>query len=194
VYRGAGTIGAVAREFLREGRRLALKGMHLLASRTVVMLGLALAIVTGTGAARNLWLSFSGVTADGVVVRQVEELSADWRTELPGPLARSRTGLQTAPAERVFRAVVAFKAGEKSYEVIARSRAAVQLYPLGSKVDVVYPRGKPERARLRPELPDFWGQAGLLFVATLVGAGSGYAWWKLAVGRSARRRVVKPAG
>jgi hypothetical protein len=168
--------------------------MHLLGSRTVVMLGLALAIVTGTGAARNLWLSFTGITAEGVVVRQLEELAVDWRDALSGPLARSQTGIQTAPARRVYRAVVDFKAGEKSYEVIATARATVHLYPLGSKVDVVFPPGRPERARLKPELPDFWGQAGLLFVASLVGAGSGYTWWKLATMRAARRRVVNPAG
>jgi hypothetical protein len=193
VYRGAGTIEAVAREFLREGRRLALRAIHVLGSRTVVMLGLALAIVTGSAAAKDLWLSF-GATAEGVVVRQLEELSVDWREELPGPLARNRTGIQTAPAKRVYRAVVDFMADGKAYEVVANARASVQLYPLGSKVDVVFPPGKPERARLRPELPDFWVQAGLLFIATLVGAGSGYTWWKLALRRVARRRVVKPAG
>ena len=50
----------------------------------------------------------------------------------------------------------------------ANARAVVHLYPLGTKVSVVYPPGKPERARLEPELPDFWVQAGLLAVfATL---------------------------
>jgi len=157
------------------------------------MLGLALAIVSGTGAARNLWFAFSGATAEGVVVRQLEELAVDWRDELPGPLARAQPGLQTAAAERVYRAVVDFQADGKSYKVVANARAAVHLYPLGSKVDVVFPPGNPERARLAPELPDFWVQAGLLLVATLVGAGSGYTWWKLALRRAARRRVVKPA-
>ena len=157
------------------------------------MLGLLLAMVTGTGAARNLWL-FSGTTAEGVVVRQMEELSADWRAGLPGPLGTRKSGIQTAAAERVYRAVVEFKSGGAPHEVIADARATVHLYPLGSKVEVVFPPGKPERARLRPELPDFWLQAGLLFVATVVGAGSGYLWWKLALGRAARRRVVKTAG
>jgi hypothetical protein len=158
------------------------------------MLGLLLAVVTGTGAARNLWLSFTGITAEGVVVRQMEELSVDWRDELPGPLSSSQTGIQTAAAERVYRAVVDFQAGGTSYEVIANARSTVHLYPLGSKVDVVFPPGKPERARLRPELPDFWVQAGLLLVATLVGAGSGYTWWKLMLRQAARRRVVKTDG
>jgi hypothetical protein len=167
--------------------------MHLLGSRTLVMLGLALAIVSGTGAARNLWFAASGATVDGVVVRQVEELAVDWRAELPGPLGKAQSGIQTAAAERLYRAVVDFQADGKSYEVVASARAAVHLYPLGSKVEVVFPPGRPERARLRPELPDSWVQAGLLLVATVVGAGSGYTWWKLAL-RRARRRVVKPAG
>jgi hypothetical protein len=65
------------------------------------------------------------------------------------------------------------------------------MYPLGSKVDVVYPAGQPQRARLRPELPDFWTQAGLLLVATMLGAGAGYFWWLLIRRRVARRRIVK---
>jgi hypothetical protein len=169
--------------------------MHLLGSRTVVMLGMALAIVTGTGAARNLWLHFPGTeSVEGVVVRQLEELSVDWRDDLPGPLGARQLGIKTAAAARVYRAVVDFQAGGKSFEVVANARATVHLYPLGSKVKVVFPPGRPERARLGPELPDFWVQAGLLFVATVVGAGSGYTWWKLALRRAARRRVVKPAG
>ena len=184
----------MARAFLREGRRLILRGLHLLGSRTLVALGLLLAIVTGTGAARNLWLSFTGSTAEGVVVRQMEELSVDWHDGLSGSLATSRAGVQTAAAERVYRAVVDFQTGGKSYEVIAKARATVHLYPLGSKVEVVFPPGRPERAAFRAELPDFWVQAGLLFVATVVGAGSGYTWWKLVRRRAARRRVVKPGG
>jgi hypothetical protein len=165
--------------------------MHLLGSRTVVMLGLALAIVTGTGAARSLWLRFSGAEVQGVVVRQMEELAVDWRDGQPNPLGTPESGIEIAAAERVYRAVVAFQTGGKSYEVVASARATVHLYPLGSKVDVVFPPGRPERARLGPELPDFFVQAGLLLVATMVGAGSGYTWWKLALKRAARRRVVK---
>ena len=185
---------AVTRSFLREGRRLVLRGLHLLGSRTAVMLGLLLAMVTGAGAARNLWLSFTGTTVDGLVVRQIEELAVDWRNDLPGPLGSRQSGIQTAAAERVYRAVVEFQAGGAAHEVVANARATVHLYPLGTKVDVVFPPGRPERARLRPELPDFWVQAGILFAASLVGAGSGYTWWKLAVRRARRRRVVKAAG
>jgi hypothetical protein len=180
-----------------------LRGLHLLGSRTAVMLGLMLATATGGSAARNLWLSFNGTTVEGVVVRQLEELSVDWRADLPGPLGTRRPGIQAAAAERVYRAVVEFQvpaaAGDKPerrpppHQVIAGATAAVHLYPLGSKVDVVFPPGEPERARLKPELPDFWAQAGLLLVATVVGAGSGYTWWKLARRWASRRRVVKPA-
>ena len=158
------------------------------------MLGLTLAIVTGTSAARNLWFSFSGATADGVVVRQLEELTVGSERELPAPLGRAGSGIQTVAAERVYRAVVGFQADGRSYEVVASARATVHLYPLGSKVEVVFPPGKPERARLAPELPDSWVQAGLLLLASVVGAGSGYTWWKLVKRRAARRRVVKPAG
>ena len=159
------------------------------------MLGLLLAMVTGTGAARNLWLYLPGTaSAEGVVARQLEELSVDWRDDLPGPLGTRQSGIQTAAAKRVYRAVVEFQAGETTHEVVANARATLHLYPLGSKVDVVFPPGRPERARLKPELPDFWAQAGILFAATLVGAGSGYTWWKLAVRRARRRRVVKAAG
>jgi hypothetical protein len=168
--------------------------MHLLGSRTLVALGLLLAMLAGAGAVRNLWLWRTGATVQGVVVRQVEELAADWTGVLPGPLGARQSGIQTAAATRVYRAVVEFQAGGAAYEVMAGARATVHLYPLGSKVDVVFPRGRPERARLRPELPDFWVQAGLLLLSTLVGAGSGYTWWKLALRRAARGRVVKAAG
>ena len=184
----------MTRSFLHEGRRLVLRGLHLLGSRTAIMLGLFLAIVTGAGAARNLWFYRTGTTVEGVVVRQLEELSVDWRNDLPGPLGTQQSGIQTAAAERVYRAVVEFQVGNATHEVVANARATVHLYPLGSKVDVIFPPGMPERARLRPELPDFWMQAGILFAATLVGTGSGYTWWKLAVRRARRsRRVVKAA-
>jgi hypothetical protein len=184
----------VTRSFFEEGRRLVLRGMHLLGTRTAIVLALLLAIGTGVGAARNLWLSFSGTIAEGVVVRQMEELSADWREQAALPMGARAPGIQTAAATRLYRAVVTFKDGNRSFEVLADVRATVHIYPLGSKVDVVFPRGQPNRARLRPELPDFWTQAGLLFIATVLGAGTAHSWWKLARRRAARRRVVKAAG
>ena len=168
-----------------------LRGLHLLGSRTVILLGLMLAIGTGIGSARNLWFSLAGRTVEGVVVRQLEELSVDWRQRQPeGAPASPRPGIQTGAAQRLYRSVVDFQEGGKPYQVVASARATVHMYPLGSKVDVVFPPGQPERARLRPELPDSWVQAGLLLVATVLGSGCGYLWWQLAVRRASRRRVV----
>jgi hypothetical protein len=167
--------------------------MHLVGSRTVVIVGLLLACWTGYGAARNLWLAFSGRLAEGVVIRQVEEFSADWNAQLPGPLGTQAAGVDLAAADRLYRAVVRFKEGGRDFDVLANVRAKMHIYPLGSKVDVVFPPGQPGRARLRPELPDGWFQAGLLFAATVLGAGSGRLWWHLVRRRMMRRRVVKPS-
>jgi hypothetical protein len=183
----------VTRSFFDEGRRLVLRGMHLLGTRTAIVLALLLAIGTGVGAARNVWLSF-GTIAEGVVVRQIEELSADWRAQVPLPSGARDPGIQTAAATRLYRAVVTFKDGDRSFDVLSGLRGTVHIYPMGSKVDVVFPPGRPNRARLRPELPDFWAQAGLLLIATMLGAGTAHSWWKLARRRAARRRVVNSAG
>ena len=183
----------MTRSFFDEGRRLVLRGMHLLGSRTVIALALLLAIGTGVAAARNLW-SFSGTIAEGVVVRQIEELSADWREQIALPKGARDPGIQTAAARRLYRAVVTFKDGDKSFDVLSGLRETVHIYPMGSKVDVVFPPGQPNRARLRPELPDFWTQAGLLFIATVLGAGTAHSWWTLARRRAAQRRVVNSAG
>lgn len=178
----------MARAFFSEGRRLLLRGLHLLGSRTIIVLCLLLATTTAIGSARNLWLLFSGTVAEGIVVRQLEELAVDWRRPAPGTLGQAGAGIQMAAAERLYRAVVNFKDGGRSFDVLADVRATVHIYPLGSKVDVLFPRGRPDRARLRPELPDFWTQAGLLLIATVLGAGAGYSWWTLARRRWARRR------
>jgi len=167
--------------------------MHLVGSRTLVILGLLLALWTGYGAARNLWLTFSGKLAEGVVVQQLEEFSADWNNQLAGPLGTQAAGVDLAAAERLYRAVVRFKENGRDFDVLANVRAKVHIYPLGSKVDVVFPPGQPGRARLRSELPDSWLQAGLLFAATVLGAGSGRLWWHLVRRRMMRRRVVKPS-
>jgi hypothetical protein len=193
VYREAGTIEPVTRSFFDEGRRLALRGMHLLGTRAAIVLALLLAIGTGAGAARNLWL-FSGTIAEGVVVRQIEELSADWREQVALPRGARDPGIQTAAATRLYRAVVTFTDGDRSFDVVSGLRGTVHIYPMGSKVDVVFPPGRPNRARLRPELPDFWTQAGLLLIATMLGAGTAHSWWTLARRRAAERRVVKSAG
>ena len=128
--------------------------------------------------------------AEGLVVREVEELTADWSAPEPGT---PRPPVQTATATRVYRAIVRFQDNGRSFEVPAQLRSTARLYPVGTKVDVVYPAGAPGRAKLRPELPDFWSQAGLLFMATVLGAGTVYGWWQSARKRAARRRrVVNP--
>ena len=167
--------------------------MHLVGSRTVVVVGLLLACWTGYGTARNLWLAFSGQLAEGVVVRQMEEFAADWRTTDPTPLGTRASGVDLVPADRLYRAVVRFTEGGRDFDVLANVRAKVHVYPLGSKVDVVFPPGQPGGARLRPELPDAWFQAGLLFAATVLGAGSARLWWHLIRRRVGRRRVVNPS-
>jgi hypothetical protein len=184
--------------FFREGRRLFLRAMHLLSSRTLFFAGILLSITTAFATAQTLWFSLAGKVAEGRVVREVEELAADWTS--PASVL-SRPGVQTARAARVYRAIVQFQIKDPAdaavagnagrvFEVSAQLRSTARLYPVGTKVDVVYPPGKPGRAKLRPELPDFWSQAGLLLMATVVGAGTAYGWWKSAKKRVVRRRRV----
>lgn len=181
----------MSRAFFSEGRRLLLRGLHLLGTRAVILVCLLLATTTAVSSGRNLWLAFSGTIAEGVVVRQSEELAADWQTPSSGTAGSPGAGIQTAAAERLYRAVVAFKDGKRPFEVLAEVRGTVHIYPLGSKVEVVYPAGQPGRARLRAELPDLWTQAGLLLIATVFGAGTAYWWWTLALRRVARRRAAR---
>lgn len=149
----------------------------------IVLLGcLLVSATTVVNAWRNLWFAFSGVTAEGLVVRQAEELAADFDSPAPAP----RTpGVQMAPARRLFRAIVEFTDDGRTYSLEAQARGPVHIYPLGSHVDVVYTRGRPGGAKLKPELPGFWTQAGLLLMGTMLGAGAVYWWWKL-IGRRGR--------
>ena len=149
----------------------------------IVLLGcLLVSATTAIGAWRNLWFAFSGITAEGLVVRQAEELVADWEDPAAGKPA---SGVQMAPARRLFRAIVEFKDGDQTYSIGAQARGPVHIYPLASHVDVIYPRGRPGSAKLKPELPDFWTQAGYLLIGTMLGAGAVYWWWKL-IGRRGR--------
>ena len=165
--------------------------MHLLGSRTVFFVCLLLSITTGFSAAQTLWFSRTGTVAEGRVVREVEELTADWTPPPPAPAGQA---VQTATAVRVYRAIVQFQAGGRAFEVMAQLRSTARLYPVGTKVDVVYPAGRPGRAKLRPELPDAWSQAGLLLMSTVLGAGTAYGWWHSARKRVARRRRVVNGG
>jgi len=182
----------VARSFFREGQRLLVRAIHLLGSRAVFFVCLLLAVTTAFGAARTLWFSMTGLVVEGLVVREVEELTADWTAVAPSPAAAS-PGVQTAAATRVYRAVVRFRDSGRPFdwhEMPAQLTSTARLYPVGTKVDVVYPAGAPGLATLRPELPDVWAQAGLLFMATVLGTGTVYGWWKSAKKRAARRRRV----
>ena len=185
---------AVPRSLLSRATRLLLSAMHLVGSRTVVLAGLLLAVWTGYGAVRNLWFSLNGTEVTGVVTRQIEEFSADWKDGQPAPLGANVAGIDLASAERRYRAVVQFGDGGRVFDVVSELRGPAQIYPTGSNVPVVYPPGRPERARLRSELPDGWMQSGLLLAATMLGAGSARLWWRLARRRARRRRVVTPSG
>ena len=182
----------VTRTVLSRATRLLLSAMHLVGTRTVVLVGLLLAIWTGYGAGRNLWFSLNGSVATGIVTRQIEEFSADWTKGQPPSIGADAAGIDLAAAERRYRAVVQFAEGGRVFDVVSELRGPAQVYATGSSVRVVYPPGRPERARLGPELPDAWMQSGLLLAATMVGAGSARLWWRLARRRARRRRVVTP--
>ena len=152
----------------------------------IVLLGcLLVSATTVMSAWRNLWFAFSGVTVEGLVVRQAEELAADWDDP---PAGKRTSGVQMAPARRLYRAIIEFRDGGRTYLTTAQARSPVHVYPLGSHVDVLYARGRPVGARLLPELPDFWTQAGYLLIGTMLGAGAVHWWWKLA----RRRAKVNP--
>jgi hypothetical protein len=161
--------------------------MHLLSSRTVFFIALLLSISTAFSAAQTLWFLQTATVVEGRVVREVEELTAEWASPVS---ALTRPGVQTATAVRVYRAIVQFQDTGHSFDVAAQLRSTARLYPVGTKVDVAYPAGKPGRAKLRPELPDFWSQAGLLLMATVLGVGTAYGWLNSAKKRVARRRRV----
>ena len=137
---------------------------------------LLVSVTTVMGAWSNLWFALSGVTTEGLVVGQAEELAADW----DDPSAGTRTaGVQMAPARRLYRAIIEFKDGQRTCVITAQARGPVHIYPVGSHVDIVYARGRPDGAKLKPELSGFWTQAGYLLIGTILGVGAVYWWWKL---------------
>jgi hypothetical protein len=162
-----------------------LRALHLLGTRTAFVVCVLLALAAGLSAGRSLWFSLTGKIAEGLVTRQLEELTVDWSapaTALPN------APIQTANATRLYRAVVAFVVDGKQFEVRAKMRSTARLYPTGTKVDVVFPPGQPGRAQLRPELADFWTQASTLLMAVIMGAGTSYLWWKESRRRARRKR------
>ena len=156
-------------------RTLATGCLTTIGTRVVVVACVFVSATTVIGSWRNLWFELSGKVVEGVVVRQAEELVADWNDPT---VAGRPSGVRTTAATRLFSAIVEFKDGDRQYQIEARSRTSVQIYGIGSKVDVVFPPGRPHRAQLRPELPDFWTESGLMLVGTLLGVGAAYWWWK----------------
>ena len=157
----------------------------------IVLLGcLLVSATTVITAWRTLWFAFNGVTVEGLVVRQAEELAADWddpSAEKPTP------GVRLAPARRLYRAIIEFKSGENTHAIEAQARGPVPVYPSGSHVDVVFARGRPDGAKLKVELPGFWTQAGYLLIGTMLGAGAARWWWKL-IRRRARLDPLPDGG
>jgi hypothetical protein len=185
----ASTITSVARSFWREGRQLVLRIVGVLGTRVLIAVCLLLAVSTAMSAWLSLSFAARGAVVDGVVVRQEEELLADWR----GADASRADGLRMTSAQRVFRAVIEFKVGERTYQVFSQQRGPDDVYPLGSKQAVVVPPGRPAHARIRAELPDFWTQAGLLLMSTVIGAATLRWWWSMARRpRRFRRRPQPP--
>ncbi len=136
---------------------------------------------------RTLWFAATGDVVEGVVVRQDEVLRGEWE-ERSG--TQERGGPAVGTARLLLRALVEFEDDGRVHRVEARAMAPSAIYPVGSKVVVVYPRGRPERAQLRPELPDPWLQAGWLLAGTFL-VGWAVYWWWLTVRRPRRVRVVK---
>lgn len=185
----AGTITFVARLFWREGRRLVWRILGVLGPRALIAVCLLLAISTAINAWRSLSFAARGAVVNGVVVRQEEKLLADWRRAD----ASRADGLRMTSAQRVFQAVVEFKLGDRTYEILSQQRGPDDVYPLGSKQAVVVPLGRPAHARIRAELPDFWSQAGLLLMGTVIGAAAIRWWWSMARRpRRFRRRPQQP--
>jgi hypothetical protein len=175
--------------FLREGRRLVLRLFGVLGTRALIAACLFIAVSVSAGAWRNLWMITRATAVDGIVLRQIEELSADWAAAKPGPAV----GVRMTQANRTFKAVVGFKADGKAYEVASAQRSPVQLYATGSSVRVAYPVGQPGRAWIQAEAPDAWPQAGLLLMGTIVAAGAVQWWWWLAKRRPRFRRRARVA-
>ncbi len=174
----------MAHVFLREGRRLAWRLLGVLGTRAVIAVCLLFAAGVAIPAFRQLWFASRATAADAFVVRQEAELEADWSA------GTGRSGREPvlAPARTVYQAVLEFSVGGHTYEVYATRRGPVHVYPVGSKEVVLFPAGEPTKARLRAEVPDFWTQAGLLLMGTVVGAGTVRWWWTMSRKRQRFRR------
>lgn len=166
-------------------RRMGLGWLTAIGLRAALLWFLYISVTTVTGAWGPLRFAMSGVEVEGLVVRQAEELVADASPRQAGGAgnqaapAGARGAVQLVQAQKLYRAIVEFRHGDRTYQVASAERGPVHLYALGSHVRLIYPAGRPEAARLKPELPSFYVQAGFLLLGTLLGAASLYWWWKL---------------
>jgi len=154
--------------------------------RIVFLWFLYVAVILVADSWRQLQYTVGGVVADGVVVRQIEEVvtveavPAQAPKDGPGkPAQPAKPGFEVVSAHRYFRAMVEFIDRDRSYRIGSEARGETPVYPTGSHVDVAYPRNRPADAKLRAELPNVWAQAGFLLMGTVLGAAALYWWWKL---------------
>ena len=194
VYSGAGTIEIVTRVVSARGTPPRSAGPAPARVADGWSARAAAGDADGAGAVRNLWLWRTGATVQGVVVRQMEELAADWTGELPGPLGARQSGIQTAAAKRVYRAVVEFQAGER--EVRGDCRRPGDGAPLSARFEGGrrVPAGQAGAGPAQTRAAGFLGAGRNALLSSLVGAGAGTRGGNCAVRRSRRRRVVKAAG
>ncbi len=152
-----------------------------LSARIVLGFGLLLSGYALVIAAPAVRLTYGATIASGVVTRQIES----YRTGAPAPgVTQVERGPRVVSVIRIYRAVVSFQFGGKSYDVQSRIASDTPAYSTLSTVDVAFPRNRPDLARIRAEVPGFWEGAGLLLVGITIGAGAVRWWWRLSHGRA----------
>ena len=194
VYCGAGTIEAVARAFLREGRRLILSGLHLL----------------GVEGRRRARVAAGNHDRDE---RSQEPVAVDQRRagrrhrRAPGRRAVGRLARPVARAAGAFsgrhsdggrRAPVPRRCRLPGRRQVVpgdrqRERDACTCIRWGRKSRSSSPRGSRVVPGSGPNCRTSGCRPDCSFSRRWWGAGSGYTWWKLALRRATRRRVVKAA-
>ena len=165
--------------FVREGYRLLVRLIRVLGPRLVIAACLLLCAVVVIRTWQALWFVARSSAVSGTVVRQEEIWEADWQRTA----VATDGGPRMARARRLFQSVVSFTFDGREYELVSERRGLAHVYPIGTTQVVVFPPGEPQRARLRAELPEFWAQAGMLLMGTVLAAGALRWWW-----RTARRR------
>jgi hypothetical protein len=152
-----------------------------LVARLVLGLGLLLSGYAILTAGPTVRLTYGATIVAGTVVRQIEE----YRPAAPVPgMNQAARGPKVVSVVRTYRAVAAFRSGERTYEVRSQRAGDAPIYATGSSIDVAFPPAQPARARFRDEIPGFWQGAGLLLVGIMVGAGAVRWWWRMSHGRA----------